>query len=49
MLLLLAKSKRMKIIGLKMMAAPNNSFNRSGNSLDFIDNLDAIRRHFPPR
>ncbi len=26
----------------------NNSFNRSGISLSFIVNLDAIRRYFPP-
>jgi len=26
----------------------NNSFNRSGISLLFIENLDAIRRYFPP-
>jgi hypothetical protein len=27
----------------------NNSFNRSGNTLAFIDNLDAIPGFFPPR
>jgi hypothetical protein len=26
----------------------NNSFNRSGISLPFIESLDAIRRFFPP-
>jgi len=28
--------------------APNNSFNRSGNSSYVIDNLDAARQFFPP-
>jgi hypothetical protein len=33
---------------MKLKAAPNNSFNRSGISLSFIENLDDIRRYFPP-
>jgi hypothetical protein len=32
----------------KADAPPNNSFNRSGMSLDFIVTLDAARQFFPP-
>jgi hypothetical protein len=34
---------------LSVSAKPNNSFNASGNRLILIENLDAIRRFFPPR